>query len=192
MSNENGNKKSKVSDFILILVCIALGMIIVFGDTWFGEDHQSKQDDLIKQEPQFKVYFKGYSWYEINVKSMPELVEVKGILLTTHWDPDNEEFEVLKVIGAEPDEISKITKIEITSRFSKKDKSCIGAIYQAYKDADDSGFGSGDDTRVIFVTEKGAYMIQIAADLDKGLVYWNGYESKQLFRILHNRLGGLD
>jgi hypothetical protein len=124
-----------------------------------------------------------YQYVEAGIDDLPELKKIEGILVMNHYHP--EMAEIMLLIG-EQDKVEQIIGREINPKKIVSDIAWIKRIYQHYLEVrrvNNFGRGSFNDTRVVLITKKRAYMIEFGVDDEHGkytVVYGDNYESEQL------------
>jgi len=125
-----------------------------------------------------------YHYVEATVEDIPDLKKLEGIFVVKHYHP--EMGEIMLVIG-DQDKLEQIIGREIFSESVVSDGGWIKRIHRHYSEArriDNFGRGSFNDSRVVFVTKKRAYMIPFGVDNKNGkhTVYGDDYVSEALGR----------
>jgi hypothetical protein len=125
-----------------------------------------------------------YRYVEATVEDIPDFKKVEGIFVVKHYHP--EIAEIMLVIG-DQDKLEQIIGREIFSENVVSDCWWIKRIHRHYSEArriDNFGRGSFNDSRVVFVTKKRAYMIPFGVDSKNGkhTVYGDDYVSEALGR----------
>ena len=124
-----------------------------------------------------------YHYVEAGIDDLSGLEKIEGILITNHYHP--EMAGIVFLIGNQ-DKVEKIIGREINPERTVSDPAWIERIYQNYlkaKRVNNLGRGSANDSRMVFVTKKRAYMIEFGVDEEDGkytVVYGDDYESEHL------------
>lgn len=128
-----------------------------------------------------------YQYVEARIDDLPEFKKIEGILIMNHFHP--EMGEIMMLIG-EQDRVEQIIGREINPQKAVNDATWLKRIYQHYLEArrvNNFGRGSFSDSRVVFITKRRAYMVEIGIDDEDGkytVVYGDDYESEQLRKDL--------
>lgn len=128
-----------------------------------------------------------YQYVEAAIKDLPKFKKIEAILVMNHYHP--EMGEIMMLIG-DQDKVEQIIGREINPQKAINDPAWIKRIYQHYLEArrvNNFGRGSANDSRVVFITKKRAYMIEFGVDDKDGkytVVYGDHYESEQLAKDL--------
>jgi hypothetical protein len=134
-----------------------------------------------------------YHYVEATIKDIPRFNKVEGILVMAHYHP--EMGEIIMVIG-DQDKVEHIIGREIFPEKVASDPIWLRRIPRHYLEArrvNNFGRGSFNDSRVVFVTKKKAYMIPFGVDNENGnyTVYGDDYTSEELGKDFQE-LGLLD
>lgn len=128
-----------------------------------------------------------YHYVEAAIKDLPKFKEIEAILVMNHYHP--EMGGIMMLIG-DQDKVEQIIGRETNPEKVVNDPAWVKRIYQHYLEArrvNNLGRGSFNDTRVVFITKKRAYMIEFGVDDKDGkytVVYGDHYESEQLAKDL--------
>jgi hypothetical protein len=126
-----------------------------------------------------------YKYLESSIDDIPKLNSIEGILVANHYHP--EMADIMLLVG-DKTQIEQITGRQINPEKIVTESEWIKKIYQDYKNAkrvENFGKGSFNDSRVIFITNKKAYMIEFGIDDSDGkrtIVYGDDYVSEQLLK----------
>jgi hypothetical protein len=125
-----------------------------------------------------------YHYVEATIKDIPKLERTKAILLMNINHPV--EADWIGLIG-DQDEVEEVIGHCISPQRVVSDPLWIKRIHRHYSEArriDNFGRGSFNDSRVVFVTKKRAYMIPFGVDSKNGkhTVYGDDYVSEALGR----------
>jgi len=135
-----------------------------------------------------------YQYVEATIKDVPRVEKVEAILLMNLNHP--EEADRVALIG-DINRVEAIIGRSISPEKIISDPVWIKKIHQHYLEArrvNNFGRGSFNDSRVVFITKKRAYMIEFGVDDENGkytIVYGDDYESAEL-RKDFEELGLLD
>ena len=134
-----------------------------------------------------------YHYVEATVKDIPRFKKVQAILVMAYYHP--EMGQIIMVIG-DQDRVENIIGREIFPQKVVNNPIWIERIARHYLEArrvNNFGRGSFNDSRVVFVTKKKAYMVPFGVGSENGkcIVYGDDYTSEELGKDFEE-LGLLD